>query len=227
MSVKRRMQVPLVLLAVSTVLYVGCGGRAPGTDKGTRGSDPSPVSTVGSGADSGPSITAVTLAGSPSTSSLLQGWHVPTAQVDKAFADLRRTLPGGILYVPTLVPPGTTLAASWWPVSTGKSVTTWSGPTQPNPLRLGTGEDWEVRVALRVGEGDRWLEILERIKGDLGDIQGQPAGTVGERPATAYRYHGGDLIQWSDEGAWYAVYGTGLPDGTALRVAHGMRGVEP
>ena len=229
-------------LIVAGVLTVGCGGGGQDGDSpaaSVTSTSSVPMSSIGpippatwgtapavSGA---PSTVTTGMEGGPPPGSGPQGeaWGSPSPEVSAAFAELIQQVPGLVLYMPTVLPSGTTLPSSWWPVSTGKSVTTWTGPRRPNPLILGEGADAEVRVVLQVGAGDRWLEILQRIKGDLGDISGEPAGTVAGRPATAYRYHGGDLIQWSDEGAWFAVYGANLGKGEALRAAQGMRRTAP
>jgi hypothetical protein len=40
-------------------------------------------------------------------------------------------------------------------------------------------------------------------------LSGETAGDVAGWPATRYVLDGGMLLQWSDEGRWYAVYGSG------------------
>ena len=149
-------------------------------------------------------------------------WGPPSPEVARAFSQLDARLAGLRLYVPSELPADTSLPAAWWPISSGKSPALWTGQASANPRVIGQGADAEVRVALRVGPGDSWVEILERVKGDLGDLTGEPVGHVAGHQATAYRFMGGDLIQWSDGGAWFAVYGRNLKSGAARRIALAM-----
>ena len=172
-----------------------------------------------------PSVSSLPPTTAPSHSTA--DWGPPSPEVARAFSQLDDRLAGVRLYAPGELPADTSIAATWWPISSGKSPALWADHPAPNPRVIGRGADAEVRVALRVGRGDSWVEILERVKGDLGDLTGEPIGRVAGHEATAYRFMGGDLIQWSDGGAWFAVYGRNLKSGAARRIALAMKPTGP
>ena len=70
---------------------------------------------------------------------------------------------------------------------------------EPNPRVTGMDSSAEVRVLLEVPGG--WVEILEGVRGDLGELPNEVAGDVAGHPARSYRLMGGYLVQWSDDGA--------------------------
>ena len=71
--------------------------------------------------------------------------------------------------------------------------------------------------------GDGWLAILENFRGDLGDVTGTPVGSVAGNPATLYEVNGGELVQWSQDGRWYGVFGRGVARDVVVAVALGMQ----
>lgn len=222
---------PVLVLVVLTVS--GCGHAQP-TGIGPAADSPSltsETSLVGAPAAT-PATTATGSATltlpAPSTTvgSGPVPWAPPSQEVVAAFQALETSLPGVRLYVPERLPAGTTIARGWWPVSLGKSPTVWTGPATANPQVTGEPDDPQVSIVLRVGDGDAWLEVLERFKGDLGDIPSRPGPDVAGRPAASYRLHGGDLIQWSDGGSWFGVYGRHLAAGVTAEVAASMRPTE-
>jgi len=115
-------------------------------------------------------------------------WAPPPREMVDAFARLTSALPGVRLYLPRELPQGATLPATWWPVSSGKSPVTWTGSSESNPRVVGRGKNVEVRIVMRIGHGDSWMELAERVKGDLGDLQGDRAGSVAGHEAQIYRF---------------------------------------
>ncbi len=226
----------LVLLLVAPVLVLvaltvsGCGHAQPA---GIGATAESPTLTSATSLVGAPAATPATTATGPTTLTLPAPpttvgsgpvpWAPPSQEVVAAFQALETRLPGVRLYVPERLPAGTTVAPGWWPVSLGKSPTVWTGPTAANPQVTGEPDDPQVSIVLRVGDGDAWLEVLERFKGDLGDLPSRPVPDVAGRPAASYRLHGGDLIQWSDGGSWFGVYGRHLAAGVTAEVAASMR----
>lgn len=117
--------------------------------------------------------------------------------------------------------PEMSIPEEWWPVLDTRSPTEYRGPIVGNPRITGDqpGEH-EVQVLLRSGGG--WLAILENFRGDLGETAGRAVGTVEGRPAVLYQVNGGSLVQWSDEGRWYGVFGRGLSDEEVISAAHAL-----
>jgi len=146
-------------------------------------------------------------------------WGPPDPIVLSAFEDLVASSSGMSIYAPSELPSGTQLAPGWWPLS--------QGPVPPgrlegeNPLVVGDEGSREVRVLLRAGSG--WLEVMQGIRGDLGDLPGRPAGTVEGREATLYAMLGGQLVHWSHKGTWYGVFARDLAEADLLRIATGMK----
>ena len=100
-----------------------------------------------------------------------------------------------------------------------------AGPPVSNPrLRLEGGEP-QAEVLVEVPGGG--LLFLENFRGDLGDVTGEAVGDVAGRPASRYELAGGTLVQWSDTGRWYAVYGWGEGAEHVVAVAQEMRVLRP
>ncbi len=72
-----------------------------------------------------------------------------------------------------------------------------------------------------------WLVILENFQGDLGDVTGMPVGEVAGEPAALYEVNGGQLVQWSQDGRWYGVFGRGIPGQDVIDTALGMQRLPP
>jgi hypothetical protein len=140
------------------------------------------------------------------------------AQVFAQIADVMAPAP---TYGMAELPSGITIAATWWPVPLMAAPTDYEGPVVSNPRITGEGPgEQEVQLVLAMGGG--WLVILENFRGDLGDVSGRPVGQVAGRDATLYELNGGSLVQWSDQGAWYGVFGRGLPTTAIVRIALSM-----
>ena len=102
----------------------------------------------------------------------------------------------------------------------------YDGPVISNPRITGESPGTrEVELVLTMGEG--WLMVVENFRGDLGDVGGRPVGQVGGHTARLYVLDGGSLVQWSDEGAWYGVFGRGVAPSDVIRVALGTTLIDP
>ncbi len=117
------------------------------------------------------------------------------------------------------LPSQASIPAEWWPAVSVDSPSAYDGPEVTNPwVSDSPAGTQEAQVLLKLGDG--WLLIIENFRGDLGDVQGSPVGKVAGRPATLYEMAEGSLVQWSDQGAWYGVFGRGIDAadvvGTAL-----------
>jgi hypothetical protein len=82
----------------------------------------------------------------------------------------------------------------------------------------------EIRLVLRSDRG--WLEIVENVRGDLGDVKGSPVGMVSGHPAALYRLGGCLCVQWADAGIWYAVVARGWSEDDVRVVALNVRPLE-
>jgi hypothetical protein len=71
--------------------------------------------------------------------------------------------------------------------------------------------------------GTGWIVVVENFRGDLGDVTGREVGSVGGHGATLYEnVNGGTLVQWSDGGRWYGVFGRDVPTEEVVSLALGM-----
>ena len=138
----------------------------------------------------------------PSASDSTGRWAAPAPAVLAAFDEAAVTL-GRSVYVPAELPEGTQLA-----------------PEGQAPMVL-EAVSVESVVSLAVGQGR--LDVLQGVQGDLGDVQGIPCGSVAGRPAKVFEVSGGHLVQWEDEGEWYAVFGLDMPSESVIRVALSMK----
>ncbi|MFH0917397.1 MAG: hypothetical protein V1912_13260 [bacterium] len=186
------------------------GSSSVTTASGTAASS----ATAATAATSAPSPTAV-VAGPPSLSAIAQ-----------VFADIAKLTAPTPTYGLVELPAGISIPADWWPVLSTTAPGDHGGPVVSNP-RI-TGEipgAQEVQLVLRMSDG--WLVVLENFRGDLGDVTGSPVGRVAGHIATLYALNGGVLVQWSDQGAWYGVFGRGVPSTDVVRIALGMTLVDP
>jgi hypothetical protein len=175
------------------------------------------VSVTGAAPASG---TSPSSAGGPSVAEQDGQWAPPTEDILEAFAAVREQAGEMTLYVPATLPAGATLHRCWWPASSGQEYDGQADSGEPNPHVTGAETTIEVRVLLKVAGG--WVEILEGVRGDLGELPSEDIGDVAGHAARSYRLLGGYLVQWSDSGRWYAVYGRGVSADAVGRVAQGM-----
>jgi hypothetical protein len=143
------------------------------------------------------------------------------ADLGDVFIDLADAARPMVVFAPTYVPQGTTLAKEWWPVAELADPASYEGPQTTNPRVLGSGSSSEIQVVLQTGVG--WLVILENVQGDLGDVAAEPVGTVAGSPASLYKFNGGRLVKWSKDGLWYGVFGRGISEDEVTKTALGMQ----
>jgi hypothetical protein len=184
-------------LVLAAALWAG-GGVVAGCGSGTA--DMGPVATI-------PEVTTQS------------GADVGTSGV---FVEVAASLAPMPVYGPLELPAGTTLSEKWWPVVDLADPAAYAGPETENP-RISAGEagDGEVQAVFACGEG--WLVVLANYRGDLGDVRGARVGTVEGHNADLYEVNGGVLVQWSDAGRWYGVFGRGVARQTVVDVALSMR----
>ncbi len=144
-----------------------------------------------------------------------------TDHATAVFAEVAKAVPAIPIYGPSQLPVGVTVASDWWPVLEAERPEAYQGPAVGNP-RIDHGDTGAstVQVVLQAGEG--WLVVLENFRGDLGDVTGEPAGEVDGHTATLYELNGGHLVQWSDSGRWYGVFGRGVPEDMVVATAFSM-----
>lgn len=124
------------------------------------------------------------------------------------------------------LPTDAVLPAEWWPVIELGDPGDYEGERFPNPRVIGeTSEEPQAQLVLGVEEG--WLLVFENLRGDLGDVQGEPVGTVGGHRATLYEVNGGNLVQWSDGGRWYGVFGREVSPDRLVELALSAELVRP
>ncbi len=157
----------------------------------------------------------------PSTS----GTVVPEDSLAQLMADLARSAAPMPIYGLPQLPVGATVAAQWWPVVELESPTEYDGPPVANP-RMSGGQESEPEIQLILDYRGGWLVLLENFRGDLGDVEGEQVGTVGDSAALRYEVNGGTLVQWSDGGRWYGVFGRTVAADDVVAISLEMRRVE-
>jgi len=184
-----------------SVLCAGCEtGEAGGPPPDARDGHPGETSTAGGS----PTTSALSTEG-PSgvaTTTTVAGVLVEFPQV---FLDIAEALAPVRVYGWPEFPEGFAVAGAWWPVLECEDPQDYKGAPRANPW---VGQDQvepEAQLVLTAGEG--WLVVLENFRGDLGDVAGRPVGKVGANAAVLYETNGGVLVQWSDTGRWYGVFG--------------------
>jgi hypothetical protein len=198
---------------------------------GTRpehiGATPSGLTLAGRASGEGSAATAIDVASpttvvtdAPSATSTAAPLE-PEISITEAFAQIAEVTAPAPTYGIAEIPSKMAVAATWWPVLFMAAPTDYEGPLVSNPRITGEGPgELEVQLVLAMGGG--WLVILQNFRGDLGDVSGLPVGQVAGCDATLYELNGGSLVQWSDQGAWYGVFGRGLPTADIVRIALGM-----
>jgi hypothetical protein len=194
---------PTLAALVVSLLVAGCGQTLP-TGGATA---PDVASSATSRLPSPPSSDSVTSAQSE--------------DVDGLFAELAATSQPMTIFAPTALPEDAVLADRWFPVLESQDSGAYDGPPAGNPQVLGSGADSEIQVIFQAGDG--WLAILENFRGDLGDVTGTPVGFVAGNAATLYEVNGGELVQWSQDGRWYGVFGRGIGKDDTVAIALGMQ----
>lgn len=152
-------------------------------------------------------------AASPSTST----HSVPSP--DSVYLVLAKELAPILVYAPTYLPAGATLAESWWPVLQVANQGDYEGPTAENPRVDSADEGRSVSAEVLYEVGDGWLVMLENFRGDLGDVAGQVVGNIEGRQVRTYVYDGCVVAQWSEDGSWYAVFGRNVEAAEVTKVA--------
>lgn len=142
------------------------------------------------------------------------------------FADLARSMAPLHIYGLVEVERETIVPADWWPVLYLQGPAEYEGPLVANP-RVSACQDGAAEVQLVLQHGNGWLVILENFRGDLGEVTGAQVGEVAGHSADLYEVNGGTLVQWSDCGSWYGVFGRGVPATEVVQLALSARLVDP
>jgi hypothetical protein len=120
------------------------------------------------------------------------------------------------------IPAGAAVPAEWLPVIDLDDPAAYEGPVTPNPRVLGgDGRGPEAQLVLQYEDG--WLVLVANFRGDLGDVTGSEIGTIGGHAARLHEVNGGLLVQWSDGGRWYGVFGRGLAPDIVVDIALQMQ----
>ena len=137
------------------------------------------------------------------------------------FAQVAEAVPSIPIYGPAELPAGVTVADDWWPVLESEGPGTYQGQAVSNPrIQGGDVGDAQIQVVLQAREG--WLVVLENFRGDLGEVSGEAVGEVDGHTATLYELNGGRLVQWSDSGRWYGVFGRDVAEELVVATALSM-----
>jgi hypothetical protein len=124
------------------------------------------------------------------------------------------------------LPAGVSVAELWWPVIELESPDEYQGEKTVNPWMVQSPEaDPQAQVVLEVDEG--WAVVFANFRGDLGDVQGEPVGSVGGHDAFLFEVNGGVLAQWSDGGRWYGVFGRNVSREAVASLVGQMVLIEP
>jgi hypothetical protein len=137
------------------------------------------------------------------------------------FAEVSAQLDPIPVYAPTYLPPGAAPADKWWPVTEVTSPSEYSGPPMDNPrIDSADGVAVSAQIVTRIDTG--WVVFLENFRGDLGDVKGNELASVQGHRAMGYSLQRGFLVQWSDGGRWYGVFGRDVDQALVERIAAGM-----
>ncbi len=212
----------LVCAGVSVVIpaATGCGSeRVPG-DSATSLTMTSAVSPSSSISTTTVTATQTSLSSTPA--SVVES----RSDVAELFGELARTMAPLPVYGLEELPLEVSLPTKWWPVLSVDLPSDYDGPDVANPwVSDSPPGTQEAQVLLETSDG--WLVILENFRGDLGDVTGSAVGTVAGRPAVLYELGGGVLVQWSDRGAWYGVFGRGVGADEVVRTALVLKPIDP
>jgi hypothetical protein len=203
---------PALAALVLSLVAAGCGQSPVAGSTSIPGVPSSASSVIGT-----PSSTTSSVS-SPSSGS------VTSAQLQGGgdlFAQLAAACWPMTIFAPTVLPERAVLADRWLPVLESQEPGSYQGPAAANPRVVGSGADSEIQVVFQTEDG--WLAILEGFRGDLGDVTGTPVGSVAGNEAAVYEVNGGELVQWSQDGLWYGVFGRGIDRDRVVEVALGMQ----
>jgi len=213
-----------IVLSLALVYMVSCGSATPldfpqidspeTSDSGQRGQiSPTERPTESVVSESDPES-------EPSVQPVVPSEEVG-AEIQEAFESVLLQLQPLPVYAPTALPEGATLADSWRPiiapVDSKSLIGSSSSPAEegppaleaaPNPRLIDGPQEPQAEIMVDTPRGP--LLFLENFRGDLGDVSGDDIGTINGHPAVIFGLAGGWLVQWSDEGRWYCVYGSGM-----------------
>ena len=220
--------VSAVLLSLGVALW-GCGQYPAAGGPGAQVSPSSTVSPAATGTSSSSAIDPQTSdvpepAETTSTGAPNEPGHEES--VDTVFAELANILAPLRVYCPTTLPEGASLAKTWWPVVQLPDPSAYDGPDISNP-RVDSVDGLAVSAQAVFETRGGWLVVLENFRGDLGDVPGKDVGLVDGRPARSYVVGDGLVVQWSDNGLWYAIFARGVAESEVIGVALGMRVLAP
>jgi hypothetical protein len=115
-------------------------------------------------------------------------------------------------------PPGVEILARWLPVIEETEPVPDTGFPEANPRVVGEGRaDPEAQVVFGYEGG--WLVLVENFRGDLGETPGTSLSDVAGKAAAVYSVNGGVLVQWSDDGRWYGLFGRGVASANVVSLA--------
>jgi hypothetical protein len=144
-----------------------------------------------------------------------------TNSIADVFVELARVAAPMPIYGWKMAPEGMGLVSHWLPLLEQQDPASYDGSSVDNPrVSSGNGRDPEIQVVLTYRGG--WVVVVENFRGDLGDVTGTDVGAVGGRAATLYEVNGGHLVQWSDGGRWYGVFGRQVPTEELVALALSM-----
>lgn len=149
-------------------------------------------------------------------------WSDPHPEILAALERAEKLIGVVVALRPKELPEGTRLVKKWRPLDRDDVATTSVNPgALANPWVAGRGRDAEVRLLLEVGSG-RWLELMQGVRGDVGDLPAKAVRLEDGNAATVFDVLGGYFVQWSRADVSYAAFGVGLRESDVLRVAGGL-----
>jgi hypothetical protein len=124
------------------------------------------------------------------------------------------------------LPAGARVPDQWWPALDLSAPSEYRGGPVDNPWVTGADStEPQMQYLLQIGGG--WLMLFANFRGDLGDTQGHSVGNVAGHTATLYDVNGGQLVQWSDGGRWYGVFGRGVAEDVLVSIALEAQLIDP
>jgi hypothetical protein len=207
-----RLYIATALTATLAILAGGCG---------TFASSAAPAPVSGSESTALPTTAEpATTSSMASTTSSIASTAAPS--LDAVFEAIALAMAPVHVYGWDDLPAEATVDPDWWPVIQVDDPAAYDGERLANPRIVGQGSDEpQAELVLRLGEG--WLLLFENFRGDLGDVQGRSVGAVGGREAMLYDVNGGQVVQWSDAGRWYSVFGRGVATNRLVEIALALR----
>ena len=220
----------LVLLLLQLAV-AGCGVGSPGTPTSAPGTVVGPKAATSSAAATQSTVRTAAVAPSlPAEQAATTGSstvaHADASDLTPVFREIAVAVAPMPVYGLVRLPAGAEVARSWWPAIDLSDPASYQGKSVANPHIAGADSAQpQAQLLLQMGEG--WIVVFENFRGDLGENAGKRVGTVGGKEAILCNTNGGTLVQWSNGGRWFGVFGRGIGQQVVVEIALAAQLIEP